>query len=65
VRAGMVRRAAGYRSSSAALHLAGQDESGTLDMEWWRPRPAADWDPSLNAEGLESDSARQGSHSSG
>jgi hypothetical protein len=33
VRAGMVRRAADYRWSSAVSHLAGEDESGMLDIE--------------------------------
>jgi len=33
VRAGMVRRAADYRWSSAASHLAGEDESGMPDIE--------------------------------
>ena len=65
MRAGMVRRAADYRWSSAASHLAGEDGSGMLDMEWWRRQPPADWDQVLNADGLESDSTRQKSRSSG
>jgi putative transposase len=52
VRAGMERRAADYRWSSAASHLTGQDESGMLGMEWWRLEPAADWEQVLNAEPL-------------
>jgi len=53
----MVRRAADYRWSSVASHLAGKDESGPLDLEWWRRERPADWDQILNAEGLESGSA--------
>jgi hypothetical protein len=53
VPAGMVRRTADYRWSSAASHLTGQDESGMLDMEWWWREPAADWEQVLNAESLE------------
>jgi hypothetical protein len=33
LRAGMVRRATDYRWSSAASHLAGEDESGMLDIK--------------------------------
>jgi len=63
VRAGMVRRAADWRWSSAASHLTGQDESGMLDMEWWRRESAADWEQVVNAEGLDSDSpAGRGCH---
>ncbi|MGH2398031.1 MAG: transposase [bacterium] len=54
VRAGMVQRAADYRWSSAASHLAGADDSGMLDMEWWRRESPVDWDQLLDAEGLES-----------
>jgi hypothetical protein len=51
--------------AGAAWYLAGEDESGMLDMEWWRRQPPADWDQVLNADGLESDSTRQKSRSSG
>ena len=60
MRAGMVRRAADYRWSSAASHLTGQDESGILDMEWRRREPAADWEQVLNADSLESDPRQAG-----
>jgi hypothetical protein len=36
-----------------------------LDMEWWRRQPPAHWDQVLNAEGIESDSSRQKSRTSG
>ena len=36
VRAGIVPRARDYHWSSAAAHITGQDESGLLDMDWWR-----------------------------
>jgi len=64
-RAGMVRRATDYRWPSAALHLAGEDESGMPDMEWRRRQPPVDWDQVLNAEGLDSGSARQKPRTSG
>ena len=57
VRAGIAERAADYRWSSAAAHLTGQDESGTLDMEWWRREAPVDWEQVLRAESVESDSA--------
>ena len=57
VRAGMVPRAADYRWSSAASHLAGADESGMLDMEGWGCESPLDGDQLLDAEGLESDAA--------
>jgi len=46
----MVRRAAVYRRSSAISHLAGEDDSGMLGMEWWRREAPVDWDQVLNAE---------------
>jgi putative transposase len=36
VRAGMVAEAAAYRWSSAGAHLCGKDESGALDVDFWR-----------------------------
>jgi len=45
----MVRRAADSRWSSAGPQLTGQDESGMLDMEWWRRERAA------HAEGVRGD----------
>jgi len=59
----MVRGASDYRWSSAASHLTCKDDSGMLDMGWWRREPAADWQQVLNAESLESDSpASRGRH---
>ena len=58
LRAGMVRGAADYRWSSAAAHLSGVDETGILDMEWWRREGrGADWDQVLGQEELEATSA--------
>ena len=48
VRAGIVPRARDYRWSSAAAHITGHDESGLLDMDWWRQQPHANWEPFLN-----------------
>jgi len=42
VGAGMVRRAADYRWSSAASHVTGQDEGGMLDMEMFSHCDPAD-----------------------
>ena len=58
LRAGMVRGAADYRWSSAAAHLSGVDETGILDMEWWRREGrAADWAQVLDEEESEASSA--------
>jgi putative transposase len=58
LRAGMVRAAADYRWSSAAAHLSGVDETGLLDMEWWRREGrGADWDQVLGQEELDATSA--------
>ena len=55
VRAGMVRNAADYRWSSAAAHAGGVDDSGVLDMEWWRREWALDgWNQVLRADAQES-----------
>ncbi len=44
VRAGLTLSPGGYRWSSAAAHLSGQDVDGLLDMSWWaREGPAATW----------------------
>ena len=50
VRAGMVARATQYRWSSAAAHVAGQDDRDLLDMEWWRQTKRGDWEEALNRE---------------
>ena len=42
VRALMVERAEDYRWSSARAHLTGLDESGVLDMEYWRREGGAE-----------------------
>jgi len=58
LRAGMVRWAADYRWSSAAAHLSGVDETGILDMEWWRREDRGEeWDQVLGEEELEASSA--------
>jgi hypothetical protein len=46
--AGGNRAARDYRWSSAAAHITGHDESGLLDMDWWRQQPHANWEPFLN-----------------
>ncbi len=48
VRAGMVRKAADYRWSSAAAHIIGVDASGLLDLAWWGKQ----WDQGNWAEAL-------------
>ena len=51
-------RAADYPWSSAAARLSGKDETGILDMEWWRREGrAADWDQVLGQDELEATSA--------
>jgi len=58
LRAGMVQWAADYRWSSAAAHLSGVDETGILDVEWWRREGrGADWDQVLGQEELDATSA--------
>ena len=53
----MVSRAAEYRWSSAAAHLNGRDDSGLLDMEWWRREGRRDWEQALNTDEAEQVSA--------
>ena len=43
VRAGMVASAGEYRWSSARAHLDGRDETGLLDMDWWRRSGPPNW----------------------
>jgi putative transposase len=43
VRAGLVTRVGDYTWSSAGAHLGGQDESGVLDLLWWRAEAPPDW----------------------
>ena len=50
VRAGVAEAAAGYRWSSAAAHVTGEDKDGVLDMEWWRRHGPGDWSAVLQAE---------------
>lgn len=57
VRAGMVQRAADYRWSSAAAHVTGRDDSGILDLEWWRREAPGNWEELLEAEELEKEAA--------
>src|ERR1022692_3338649 len=33
---------------AAAAHVTGHDESGLLDMDWWRLQPHVDWGPFLD-----------------
>jgi putative transposase len=58
VRAGIVRDARDYDWSSAAAHLSGVDESGVLDMDWWREQcRGEDWARELAVEETEATSA--------
>ena len=42
----------------AAAHLSGEDQTGILDMQWWRREGrGAEWDQVLGAEELEDASA--------
>jgi REP-associated tyrosine transposase len=43
VRAGIVEHAAEYPWSSAAAHLAYEDRSGILDLDWWRQEGPKNW----------------------
>ena len=46
--AGLAPRAEEYRWSSAAAHVTGQDETGLLDMTWWREEgQGAQWAQTL------------------
>ena len=48
VRAGLVQRASDYRWSSAVAHLAGEDPTRTVDMDWWqREYDGASWAQTL------------------
>jgi len=54
VRAGIARQAGEYRWSSAAAHLSGTDETGILDMPWWRgERRGADWAQTVGEDDAE------------
>jgi REP-associated tyrosine transposase len=57
VRAGMVPRAAEYRWSSAAAHLTGNDETGLLDLAWWRREAPPHWSEILRAGEVEETTA--------
>jgi len=57
VRAGIVEHAADYPWSSAAAHLADQDLSGILDMEWWKRERLRNWAELLNGEQEQAESA--------
>lgn len=51
VRAGLVDFAELYRWSSAAAHTGGSDDSGVLDLDWWREqRAGSDWREVLRAD---------------
>ncbi|HEX7289254.1 MAG TPA: transposase [Candidatus Angelobacter sp.] len=52
VRAGMVEHAAEYPWSSAAAHLAYEDQSRILDLDWWRREGPKNWNDLLE-DGLE------------
>ncbi len=56
VRAGIVSVAEDYPWSSATPHLAGEDPSGLLDMEWWRAEAPAEWRGILHRQHPEPDS---------
>ena len=60
VRAGMVERAAEYVWSSASAHLAGEDKSGLLDMEWWRREGPANWGELLKIEEADAEAHLRG-----
>lgn len=60
VRAGLVQRAAEYRWSSAPAHLTGEDQSGILDMEWWRREGLGSWDEVLKDEEEEAEARLRG-----
>ena len=58
VRAGMVLNAGEYRWSSAAAHLAGPDEFGVLDLDWWQQqRRQSEWAKALSIDDAESTAA--------
>jgi putative transposase len=50
VRAGLVTRAADYPWSSAAAHLGAQDQSGVLDLAWWREAAPSGWGGAIGSE---------------
>jgi putative transposase len=50
VRAGIVQHAGEYSWSSASAHLAGEDRSGILDMEWWLRERPRNWGELLDSE---------------
>jgi REP-associated tyrosine transposase len=57
VRAGMVEKAGEYRWSSAAAHLGGADQSGILDMEWWKREAPDNWGEALKSQEAEQESS--------
>jgi putative transposase len=60
VRAGIVQRAAEYPWSSASAHLAGEDQSGILDMDWWKREQPRNWSEQLECEGAQAESTLRG-----
>ncbi len=60
VRAGIVEHANEYRWSSAAAHLVDKDQSGILDLEWWRRERPRNWTELLNGPQDQAESALRG-----
>jgi putative transposase len=60
VRAGIAEHATEYPWSSASAHLADVDQSGILDMEWWRRERPRNWSELLNSDGSQAESGLRG-----
>jgi putative transposase len=58
VRAGMVQQAAQCRWSSAVAHLTGKDDSGLLDMDWWRREAPPNWERILREQEEDEETVR-------
>src|SRR5262245_45608056 len=56
VRAGIVQHATEYPWSSAAAHVAEADQSGILDMEWWKRERPRNWSELLECEEVQAES---------
>jgi putative transposase len=56
VRAGIVQHATEYPWSSAAAHTAEADQSGILDMKWWKRERPANWSELLECEEVQAES---------
>ena len=58
VRAGMVEKPADYPWSSASAHLTFTDQTGILDMEWWKKEKPGNWEDLLRSDGEQESALR-------